>query len=192
MNKIFKTKKRIAAAAAAVIVLLALISFFMVRRMSSVDLNLKENITITSNAFTNGGTIPVRYTGKGEDVSPDLELSSISPEAKSIAIIMNDLDFPTGVFNHWVIWNLPPMLQIPEAIPQGAQVGSLGGAIQGKGYGVNRYKGPNPPFGTHRYKFNVYVLDTMINLSSNAGKKDLLKQMDGHVLQYGSITGKFR
>lgn len=157
-----------------------------------MDLNLEENITITSNAFTDGGTIPVRYTGKGEDVSPGLELSSVSPEAKSIAIIMDDLDFPFGIFNHWVIWNIPPMLQIPEAIPQGAAVGSLGGAVQGKGYGVNRYKGPNPPFGTHRYKFKVYILDTVFDLDSNTGKKELLKQIEGHVLQYGSITGKFK
>ena len=158
-----------------------------------MDYSLKENITITSRAFTDGGTIPVKYTGKGEDISPDLELSAISPKAKSIAIIMDDLDFPYGgIFNHWVIWNVPPMMQIPEAIPPGAQVSSLGGAIQGKGYGINQYKGPNPPFGTHRYKFNVYVLDTMLNLDSNAGKKELLKKMDGHILQYGSITGKFR
>jgi Raf kinase inhibitor-like YbhB/YbcL family protein len=105
---------------------------------------------------------------------------------------MDDLDFPLGVFNHWVIWNIPPQTQIPEAIPHGAVVNSLGGAIQGKGYGINQYKGPNPPFGTHRYKFNVYVLDTKINLDSKADKKELLKQMDGHILQYGSITGKFK
>lgn len=154
-----------------------------------MEQNLKENITITSNAFKNGGAIPVKYTGKGEDVSPDLELSNISPQAKSIAIIMDDLSI--GSFNHWVIWNIPPMKKIPEAIPRGVGTGILGGAVQGKGYGINQYKGPNPPSGTHKYKFNVFVLDTLLNLSSNMGKSELLKQMEGHILQYGTITGKF-
>lgn len=192
VNRIFSKRKYIVLAAAAGALLLAALAVTIIRRVNSMDINLTENLTVTSNAFTNGGTVPVKYTGKGEDISPDLELSALAPGAKSIAIIMDDLDFPMGVFNHWVIWNIPPMTQIPEAIPKGAAVSELGGAIQGKGYGVNQYKGPNPPFGTHRYKFKVYVLDTKLNLDSNAGKKDLLNKMDGHILQYGSITGKFK
>lgn len=192
VNRILSKKRYIVLTMAAGFILLAALAVTIIRRVNSMDLSLTENLNVTSNAFTNGGTIPVKYTGKGEDISPDLELSALAPGAKSIAIIMDDLDFPMGVFNHWVIWNIPPMTQIPEAIPKGATVSALGGAIQGKGYGVNQYKGPNPPFGTHRYKFKVYVLDTMINLDSNAGKKDLLNKMDGHILQYGSITGKFR
>jgi len=157
-----------------------------------MDSYLVENIKITSKAFENGGTIPLKYTGKGEDISPDLQLSSISPTAKSIAVIMDDFDHPMGIFNHWVIWNIPVMKEIPEAIPPGAIVSSLNGAVQGIGYGKNRYKGPNPPFGTHRYKYQIYVLDKLIDLGSDAGKEELLKKMKGHILQYGSITGMFR
>lgn len=167
----------------------------LVWRAGRMDLNITENMTVTSDAFKNGGTIPVKYTGEGEDVSPDLKLSSVSPEAKSIAVIMDDLDLPfapLNPFNHWVIWNIPVMDHIPEGIPAGEEVSSLGGAVQGIGYGKNRYAGPKPPKkSTHRYKYQVYVLDTKINLSSHAHKKDLIKQMQGHILQYGSITGKY-
>jgi len=157
-----------------------------------MSLIMKENIKITSEAFTDGGTIPVKYTGKGENVSPDFILSFVAPKAKSIAVTMDDLEFPFGVMNHWVIWNIPPMQHIPADIPHGAVVDSLGGAIQGRGYGKNRYKGPKPPFGTHHYNYDVYVLDTLIDLDSKYGKKELLKEMEGHILQYGTITGKFR
>jgi Raf kinase inhibitor-like YbhB/YbcL family protein len=174
------------------IILVGTVIYILIRRSDRMDLNITENMTVTSDAFKNGGTIPIKYTGEGEDVSPALKLSSVSPEAKSIAVIMDDLDIPFGPFNHWVIWNIPVMNHIPEGIPAGAEVSSLGGAMQGIGYGKNRYAGPKPPKkSTHRYKYQVYVLDTKLNLNSRAHKKDLLKQMQGHILQYGSITGKY-
>ncbi len=191
MKKVVINKKHIPIIILGLLLLLAL-GLFFIRRYNSFDLNIKENIIITSSAFEDGGTIPKKYTGQGEDISPDFSLSSVSPEAKSIAIIMDDLDFPMGVYNHWVIWNLPVMEQIPAAIPPGKKVEALYDAIQGKGYGKNKYKGPNPPFGSHRYKYKIYVLDTLLDLESDSGKRDLLKKMEGHVLQYGSITGKFK
>lgn len=191
MKKVVINKKHIPIIILGLLLLLAL-GLFFIRRYNSFDLNIKENIIITSSAFEDGGTIPKKYTGQGEDISPDFSLSSVSPEAKSIAIIMDDLDFPMGVYNHWVIWNLPVMEQIPAAIPPGKKVEALYDSIQGKGYGKNKYKGPNPPFGSHRYKYKIYVLDTLLDLESDSGKRDLLKKMEGHVLQYGSITGKFK
>ena len=153
----------------------------------------QEELTVTSSAFAEGGKIPVKYTGRGEDISPDLQLSAISEKARSIAVIMDDLDVPgIGILTHWVIWNLPARNLIPENIPHGEVVPSLGGAVQGIGYGKHRYRGPNPPFGSHRYQYNVYVLDKQLDLSGNSGKKELLKAMEGHILQHGSITGLFQ
>ena len=133
---------------------------------------------------------PDRYTGRGEDVSPDFELTGIADEAVSIAIVMDDLDVPwSSNYTHWVIWNIPATSSIPEAIPHGAIVSSLSDAVKGDAFGTNKYRGPNPPFGTHRYQFHIFVLDDMLDLSSSAAKADLLAAMDGHIIQYGSITG---
>jgi len=46
-----------------------------------------------------------------------------------------------------------------------------------------------PPFGTHRYQFHVFVLDSTLDLDSTCGKSDLLNAMEGHILQYGTLTG---
>lgn len=149
-------------------------------------------LNVTSDAFTDGGRIPVKYTGKGEDISPGFKLSPISENAKSIAIIMEDLDLPMmGTLTHWVIWNLPAQDFIPENIPYTETVPSLGNAIQGIAYGKHRYRGPNPPAGTHRYQFDLYVLDKKLDLMGKAGKDELLHAMKGHILQYGYITGRF-
>jgi Raf kinase inhibitor-like YbhB/YbcL family protein len=152
----------------------------------------QEALTVTSGAFSEGGKIPLKYTGRAEDISPELSLSAVSEKAKSIAVILDDLDVPgMGILTHWVIWNLPVQNFIPENIPHGETVPSLGNAVQGIGYGKHRYRGPNPPRGSHRYQFNVYVLDKRLDLSGDSGKKELLKAMEGHMLQYGSLTGHF-
>lgn len=138
--------------------------------------------------------MPVKYTGYGIDQSPPLSLSGIIPKAKSLAIIMVDLDIPfIREYPHWLIWNLPVKTEIPGAVACGETLAELGGARQGLAYGKHQYKGPKPPKfirNRHRYVFTVYALDTVLDLDSDANKKGLLKAMQGHVLQQGSITGQ--
>lgn len=148
---------------------------------------------ITSNTFQDNGWMPIKCTGRGEDMSPQISLHNISQAAVSIAIIMDDLDIPfIGAYTHWVIFNIPPTDNIGENIPYGEIVPTLGNAVQGIGYGKHRYRGPKiPPFirERHRYVFQVYVLDTMLDLGSSANKRDVLQHMKGHVLQSAEITG---
>jgi hypothetical protein len=44
--------------------------------------------------------MPRQYSGRGEDLSPPLDIFDISPDAQSIAVIMDDHDHPAGIFNH--------------------------------------------------------------------------------------------
>lgn len=152
-----------------------------------------EALNVTSPAFKDGGTIPIQHTGFAADVSPALYLSPLHKGAVSIVVYMDDLDVPLiKPYNHWTLWNLPVMERIPEHIPYGPSVPSLGNARQGMGYGKNRYKGPKPPAliqKPHRYEYHVLVLDCMLELHPQAGKKELLKAVEGHILQHGCITG---
>ena len=157
----------------------------------------KQTLYVTSKAFQNNGHIPVRYTGYGADESPPLTLSGIVPEAKSIAVVMADLDIPLmREFSHWLIWNLPVQTDIPGAIPRGKMPGGgLGGARQGVAYGRHEYKGPKPPKfirTQHRYVFTVSILDTVLEIGSDASRKKLLAAMQNHILQQGSITGIYQ
>jgi len=155
-----------------------------------------EQLVIKSGSFDNNGFIPEKYTGNGEDMSPEIKIYGISSDAKSIAIVMDDLDIPfIRAFNHWIIWNIPVQETIPEGIPFGTRIETLGGAIQGIAYGKHKYKGPKPPFfirNTHRYKFNIYILDCIIEIDSNSRKNKLMKAIDGHIIQYGNIIGLYK
>lgn len=143
--------------------------------------------------LTNNGKFPLQYTGRGEDKSPEFIIHNLSPDAKTIAIIMDDIKHHIfGIFNHWVIWNIPASSKIPGGIPAGKTVSQLGNAIQGIGYGRHKYAGPKPPRGKqHAYKFTIYVLDSEINLKSNARKRHLVKAIKPHIIQQGEITGVF-
>lgn len=155
-----------------------------------------NKLVIISPSFENKGKILRKHTGFAQDVSPEFRIKNLSEETASIAIIMDDLDVPMmDEFNHWVIWNIPKTNIIPENIPYGSHVTELGGAVQGVGFGKNRYRGPKQPFfikTLHRYVFHIYALDSLLDLPASANKKVLKKAMEGHILQEGSIMGTYK
>ena len=87
-------------------------------------------------------------------------MDDLSEMAESIAIIMDDMGHPIPAYNHWVIWNIPAISLIPENIPHGEQVDSLG-AIQGCGYGKHRYREMCiRDRGSTAYMFSAELIDT--------------------------------
>lgn len=155
-----------------------------------------DALSLTSSAFEEGCTIPMRHTGFGEDLSPAMHLSGLCRETVSLALILEDLDVPfCRTYCHWLIWNLPPIAEIPEGIPGGPSVPSLGNAVQGVGYGTHRYRGPCPPpflRRPHRYVFRAYALNCWLDIPSAARRRALVKAMSGHILQEASLSGTFR
>ncbi|MBR4082671.1 MAG: YbhB/YbcL family Raf kinase inhibitor-like protein [Lachnospiraceae bacterium] len=138
------------------------------------------------------GKILLEYTGYGRDISPEFVIKNLSPNAKTIAITLEDLSHPIKGFTHWVIWNIPATNIIPKAIPKGKKVDLYKGAKQGLAYGWHGYAGPKPPKGkSHLYRFTLYVLDCEIELPANVLKKSFLKKAAGHILQKGEIIGEF-
>ena len=138
------------------------------------------------------GEFLVEYTGYGQNISPEFAIKNLSPNAETIAIILEDLNHPIKDFTHWIIWNIPAANIVRKAIPAGKSVDIYRTARQGAAYGFHRYAGPKPPKGTsHVYRFTLYVLDCEIDLSANAFKKSFLKKAEGHILQRGEISGKF-
>jgi len=175
-----------------IILLLIILGMYMLLR-GEEKMNLEVNLEVKSSAFINGGRIPIKYTGIGEDISIPLKFGTIDTKGKSIVIIMDDPDAPFGTFTHWMIWNIPTSItSIPEGISHDLVVNTLDGAIQGKNdFGTIGYKGPNPPSGTHNYRIKVYVLDRLLEINNNISKKELESVMKDYIIQYGLLEGKF-
>jgi Raf kinase inhibitor-like YbhB/YbcL family protein len=142
-----------------------------------------NNLVITSPSFSEGTDIPVKFSCKGENISPAIKIGSLPAEAKSLAVIVEDPDAPRGIFDHWVVWNLQPLNMIAENSRDG---------VQGKnGSGGTGYTGPCPPSGTHRYLFKVYALDSMLDLPVATNKRNLMNAMKEHVIAGGELTDMF-
>lgn len=150
-------------------------------------------ITVSSTAFENGKLIPPRYTCAGENSSPPLAWDSVPPGTKSLALIMDDPDAPSGTFVHWVIFNMPPAVRLLPGSVDPDRPRLTDGTIQGVNSAhQNGYLGPCPPSGRHRYYFKLYALDIMLPLDSRADKRALVPAMQGHILAQGQLMGLFQ
>lgn len=149
-------------------------------------------VELKSPAFHDGGAIPVKYTGDGDDVSPPLAWSGAPAEAKSFALICDDPDAPVGTFSHWVVYDIPAEAkELGEALPQKGLLD--GGAKQGvNDFGKTGYGGPHPPPGKrHRYFFKLYCLDKKIELQPGLAKAELLDLMQGHIIEQAELVGTY-
>jgi Raf kinase inhibitor-like YbhB/YbcL family protein len=142
-------------------------------------------ITITSSAFQEGGNIPSKFTCDGSDTSPPLQLNGVPSEAKSLVLIADDPDAPSGLFTHWLVWNIPPQT---NSIAEGSAPKGVRGSND---FGKSGYKGPCPPPGTHRYSFKVFALDRELNLRAGAKRSQVDAAMKGHVIAQGELVGRY-
>jgi Raf kinase inhibitor-like YbhB/YbcL family protein len=144
-----------------------------------------KNLVVKSPAFENNQLIPVKYTCDGDDVNPPLTIDGVPEGTKSLLLIVDDPDAPSGIWNHWLVWNIPPETR---KIEENTAPGTEGMSTSRK----HDYGGPCPPYGTHRYFFKVYALDTKLGLTANSTKKDVENAMEGHMLAEGELMGLYR
>ncbi len=142
-------------------------------------------LSIKSPAFESNKRIPARYTCDGANVNPPLTIEGVPEEAKSLVLIVDDPDAPMGTWNHWIVWNIPPTTR---KIEENTVPGTEGIST----YKKHAYSGPCPPYGTHRYFFKVYALNTKLGLNANSEKEAVEKAMEGHVLAKGELLGLYR
>jgi Raf kinase inhibitor-like YbhB/YbcL family protein len=147
---------------------------------------------ITSPAFTAGGPIPSRFSCQGQDISPPLTWGEPPAGTRSFALVMDDPDAPTGTWDHWVLFDLPPDTRdLPEGVAadQTRPDGSRHGLNSWRRVG---YGGPCPPGGRHRYFFTLYALDALLGLSPATTKAALQRAMTGHTLATAELMGTYQ
>jgi Raf kinase inhibitor-like YbhB/YbcL family protein len=146
----------------------------------------KTALKVTSSAFTNNGAIPADYTCDGAQTTPPLSWSNVPKNARTVAVLVEDPDAPTGAFTHWLVTGIPgtiTSLASGGALPEGAMVAK-------NGKGDTGYYGPCPPSGRHHYFFHVYALDNTI--PGPATKEDFLSSIHGHILAEGQLIGTYQ
>jgi Raf kinase inhibitor-like YbhB/YbcL family protein len=149
-------------------------------------------LLMQTDAFPDGGIVPQKYAGRG-GVQPGFKFTGAPEGTVSYAIIFHDIDVSlqgnTGDVLHWIAWNIPaaaggiPEGKLPEGSVQGANI-----------TGQNVYFGPGAPNGPryHHYVFELYALNSNLDLPATAGRDDLLKAMAGKITAKSAYVGRYR
>ncbi len=157
---------------------------------------------VTSTSFADGGEISMKYSGRGENKSPEFEFHwnlgtnpGTAPDTlKTYAVILHDVQNSSNKTTtdtlHWSAFNIPGTA---TGLPEGLAAGDLpDGTRNGPGIRTGSYFGPGAgPGPIHHYMFEFYALDTRLDLPANTTRDELLKAMDGHVIGKAAWFGRF-
>ncbi|MEP7307568.1 MAG: YbhB/YbcL family Raf kinase inhibitor-like protein [Acidobacteriota bacterium] len=144
-------------------------------------------LQITSSAFAANAAIPSKYTCDGQGMNPPISFAGVPPKTQSLVLIVDDPDvpknlMPSGVFDHWLVWDLEPT-------SKGFAEGDGKGGVNGMGQ--EGFMGPCPPDREHRYFFKLYALDTKLTGVKIANKADLETAMNGHIIEKAELIGRY-
>jgi len=152
-------------------------------------------LQLSSSGFTDGGAYPLEFTcynngGNAQNpsaVNPPFSWTNVPAGTQSFVLALNGTD------NHpnkgiamemfWVVYNIPATATSiakglkPGDLPDGSHQALRQGNIEG-------YRAPCAPAGVGKlhYLFNLFALDTTLNLPKGASEDDVRKAMDGHIL----------
>lgn len=137
-------------------------------------------LTLQTDLIASNGQINLHYSCKGGDQIPSVHWQDVPANSQSLALVLEDPDAPSGLWTHWLVWNIPATQT--HLI---ANVGVLGK----NSWGNVSYQGPCPPTGQHRYYLHLYALDTQLNLASGSTSTQFQQAIDGHVLAQTAVMG---
>lgn len=163
-------------------------------------------MSLSTPAWPDGGAIPLKYTQAGDQVSPALSWSNVPEGTMSFVLLFHDIDAAVGSGTddtlHWLVWNIPATVtSLPEAVPAGTEMKDKSMQISVSG---PYYRGPGAPAAgpAHHYVFELYALDTMLNVQPapqvpgvNPGvetRAAVMRAMAGHVRGKAAYVGLFK
>lgn len=156
-----------------------------------IDVQAAQSLELKSTSFSNG-IIPSRITCDGAGESPSLDWSGAPAGTKSFALILHDPDARRD-FTHWVDFDIPANVhEIAEGAASGGKMPA--GSVEGRN-GARRmgYMPPCPPQGNpHHYTFQLYALDTNLQLPAGATREEVESAMQGHVVATGKLVATYK
>ena len=150
-------------------------------------------LELKSSCFRENGLIAKHYTCDGDDVSIPLHWNDPPAGTRSFTLMVEDPDAPSGLWVHWLLYDLPPdVRRLEEGIPTDPILEN--GAKQGiNDFREVGYRGPCPPRGpAHRYMFKIHAVDVVTQLKPKATRQQLLQAIENHVLAQSTLTGLYK
>ncbi len=156
---------------------------------------------LTSTSFADGSVIPNKYTQVEKQVSPALTWINAPANTQSFVMHMHDMEGSrqktTDDQLHWLVWNIPASTtSLPEGVPAGPDLKD--GSHQTSANGNGTYRGPGAPAAgpLHHYVFEIFALDTKIDVPANAAdpfetRTRVMAAIQGHIIGKAVYMGLF-
>jgi Raf kinase inhibitor-like YbhB/YbcL family protein len=158
-------------------------------------------LTLTSVAWPDGDDIPLKHTqAVPNPVSPALTWTNVPAGTRSFVLHMHDPDVSinrtTNTQVHWLVWGIPGTATgLSEGQPQGAQLPDGSRQVSASGQ-VYRGPGARAAGPKHHYTFELYALDTTIDVAHGANEQEtrtaVIAAMNGHILGKAVYVGLFK
>jgi Raf kinase inhibitor-like YbhB/YbcL family protein len=151
------------------------------------DNSALTRFAMTSQDLRDGQPIPQVHSCDGADRAPQLSWGDPPAGTKSLALVMDDPDAPSGTFRHWGAYDIPATTrEIAARQAVGTQATN--------DFGKSGYGGPCPPkgHGPHRYRFKLYALDVeRLELPANAKVEQVEAEALKHEIGIAQLTGTY-
>jgi len=150
-------------------------------------------LMLASPAIPPGGEIPAQYTCDGAGISPPLTWSGLPDGTKSLVLIVEDPDAPSGVFRHWTVFDIPAGSHGLDA-GYSANRPAAGLREARNDFGKPGYAGPCPPkgHGIHHYRFRLIAISRpTLDLKPPAEVSDVLRTAEPYAIQRAELVGTY-
>jgi Raf kinase inhibitor-like YbhB/YbcL family protein len=148
---------------------------------------LAGTMRMTMDGLGPNNRIPAMSTCHRSNQSPAISWSGAPARTRSFVVMFEKIE-PDGK-NHlyWSVYNIDASTtSIPPALAQGPDIAGIGS--QGKNHTENiGYIGPCIPRGEHPFQIRVFALDTRLNLQGGATRDELVKHMNGHIIDMARL-----
>ena len=142
-----------------------------------------ETITVTSPMISHS-VMSAQYTCDGARETPPIFWSGMPANTKSVALVLDDSAAPITPRIYWIVFNISPATTDLEAgvLPDGAlQARNSTGRVG--------YDPPCPPAGgSHKYRFNVYALNSKLNQPNGTSLKAAWTAIAQRVIARGRLN----
>lgn len=151
-------------------------------------------LRLVSSAFRDGERIPRNHTCEGGDVSPAFSWSGLPNGCRSLALVCEDPDAPSGTWYHWAVFDIPATTsELPEGFPANERVGDIRQATNS--FHRIGYGGPCPPqgHGSHRYRFRLFALSVdRLDVRAHPTCPAVAAAASQHALAETVLTGLYK
>jgi len=145
------------------------------------------DFTLRSSVVANNGALGELYTCNGKNISPPLSWENAPSNTQSFALLMYSPDWPEEMVYKWIVFNIPSTM---TKLAEGDSTSLPAGVVTAmNSFGDSIYRGPCAPDNkSHHYVFDIYALDTTLDLDDSASLDDIMTAIKHHAIKDAKLT----